>query len=96
MQAIIAPLGANSVTLTFSKFTTSSYDILYVAQCANIIACSIDDTLTMLLTRSGTSLPSAVTSTTGVMLLVWVSDNMGTASSWSASWTSTGADTVNS
>ena len=94
MQAIIAPLGATSVTLTFSKFTTESYDFLYVAQCANAQSCSLDDTL--LLARSGTFLPSAVTSTTGAMLLVWVSDNMGTASGWSASWTSTGVDTVGS
>ena len=39
-----------------------------------------------LLHHSGGTTPSAMTSSTGVVLLVWLSDNSNINSCWSASW----------
>ena len=74
MQATIAPLGATSVTLSFLQFSTESgFDFLSVYQCASASSCSTSGT--RLLRTSGASIPSAVTSSTGAMLLQWCSDS---------------------
>ena len=88
MQAIIAPPGASSVTLTFSRFQTESgYDVLSVYACTSAVSCSTRP----LLQRSGSRIPAPVTSSTGIMLLVWSSDDSITDLGWSATWTSTTA-----
>ena len=80
----IAPPCANTVTLSFSAFNTELnydgiivYDDLYAT---NQIA-----------VFSGTSIPSPVTSTTGVMTVIFVSDYSATMQGFNANYTSTGS-----
>lgn len=80
----IAPPCASTVTLSFSEFSTEQdYDGLVIyddLQGSNQLA---------LLT--GETLPNSVTSTTGQMLVVFLSDFSATLQGFSASYSSTGA-----
>ena len=89
MAGIIAPTGAASITLTFTEFNTElNYDKL------TVLGCVTDDcsqTAILLDAYSGTVAPSPVTSSTGVMLIVWHSDTSNSRSGWSATWTAEGS-----
>ncbi len=85
ISAIIAPTGAVSVTLQFNSFNTeSNYDFVTVKSC-NAIDCSQTSELGK---YSGTTIPSPMTSNTGIMQIVWTSDLVTTSTGWSASWSS--------
>lgn len=80
----IAPPCASSVTLSFSAFDTEEdYDGLIVYD-------GIDSDASELAILSGTTIPNDITSTTGEMLLVFVSDYAVTQPGFSASYTSNG------
>ena len=80
----IAPPCASSVTLSFSAFDTEDgYDGL-------IIYDGITSDATELAVLSGTSIPNDITSATGEMLLVFVSDYTVTQQGFSASYVSDG------
>lgn len=82
---IISPPCANSVTLSFSQFNTEQgYDGV-------IIYDGWDNNANQLAVYSGTSLPSSITSTTGKMLVYFVSDFMATMQGFTANYTSTGS-----
>jgi len=79
----ISPTNADSVTLNFSSFNTeNSNDIVRVYD-----GLSTFDTL--LGEFSGNSIPSSVTSSTGIMLVTFTSNATIEASGFQASWTST-------
>ncbi|HOY32603.1 MAG TPA: C10 family peptidase [Bacteroidales bacterium] len=79
----LSPPNAASVKLTFTSFNTeSANDKLYVYN-----GTSTNDPL--LGTFSGTALPSAVTASSGKMLLRFVTNASVTKSGWSAKYTST-------
>uniref|UniRef100_UPI003340EEA9 CUB domain-containing protein n=1 Tax=Flavobacterium sp. TaxID=239 RepID=UPI003340EEA9 len=80
----IAPPCATSVTLNFSSFNTElDYDRVLIYN-------SLTATTTPV-TYSGTSLPASVTSTTGVMLVVFISDFSTISQGFTANYTSTGS-----
>jgi Zn-dependent metalloprotease len=80
----IAPPCANKITLSFSSFNTElNYDGL-------IIYDDLSGT-NQIAVLSGTSIPSSVTSSTGVMTVVFVSDFSTTMQGFSANYTSTGS-----
>jgi len=80
----IAPPCASSVTLSFSAFDTElNYDGVVIY-----------DDLTgtnQIAVLTGTTLPSSVTSTTGIMTVVFVSDYSTIGQGFSANYTSTGS-----
>lgn len=79
----IAPPCATSVTLSFSAFNTElNYDGIAIYN-------SLTAT-TPIATYTGTSLPSSVTSSTGVMLVAFISDFSTTSQGFTANYTSTG------
>lgn len=81
---LIQPAGANQVTLTFNSFDTEiGYDSIKVYDGVNANA-------PLLLEWTGNAIPSAVTSTTGVMFVRFVSDGSQTDAGWEASYTSSG------
>jgi Zn-dependent metalloprotease len=81
---LIAPPCATSVTLSFSSFNTeANYDGVIVYNGSNTSA-------PVLLNTSGTTIPSNVTATSGVMLVVFVSDWSTKYAGFAASYTSTG------
>jgi Zn-dependent metalloprotease len=81
----ISPPCASSVTLSFSQFNTElNYDGIIVYN-------GWDNNATQLAVYSGTSIPSAVTSNTGKMLVVFVSDYSTSMQGFSANYTSTGS-----
>jgi Zn-dependent metalloprotease len=81
---LIAPTGANTVTLKFTAFNTElDYDGI-------VIFDGPDTNSTVLDIFTGTSLPSSVTSSGGAMLVWFISDDATTAGGWSANYTSTG------
>ena len=83
MSAIIAPTGAVSVVLRFTTLNTeSSFDFVTVKSCT-AIGCSQTSDLGR---YSGTTIPSPVTSNTGIMLIQWTSDGSYTYAGWSATW----------
>jgi hypothetical protein len=85
MSGIIAPVGASSITLQFYAFQTEqNYDFVTIQGCAAI------DCLqrSVLGQYSGWTIPSPVTSNTGIMLIQWMSDGSVTGPGWSAMWTS--------
>ncbi len=85
MSGVIAPAGVSSITLQFTSFQTEqNYDIVIVKSCTAIDCLQS----TVLGQYSGSSIPSPVTSNTGVMLIQWTSDSIVTRSGWSASWSS--------
>ena len=81
---LITPPCATSVTLSFSSFNTElGYDFLKVYNGNNTSA-------PLLLSTSGTNLPSNVTATSGQMLVVFTSDYLIKYPGFAASYTSTG------
>lgn len=79
----IAPPCATSVTLSFSAFNTElNYDGIAIYN-------SLTAT-TPIATYTGTSLPSSVTSSTGVMLVAFISDFSTPSQGFTANYTSTG------
>jgi hypothetical protein len=86
MSAIISYPAA--ITLTFIYFKTElGYDKLTLSSCSDI-SCS---TKTVLLDGySGSIMPSPVTSSTGVMLIEWESDESTISVGWAATWNSGG------
>ncbi len=79
-----------SITLTFSSFNTESgYDYLRVYDGTSASSPSLG-------TFSGTSLPGAVTATSGNMFLVFTSDGSETAPGFVADWITTNNPTDNS
>ncbi len=80
----IAPPCANSVTLSFSAFDTEQdYD--------GVIVYDDLDATNQIALFTGTSIPSAITSTTGVMTIIFVSDYLYNYQGFSANYTSTGS-----
>jgi phosphotriesterase-related protein len=78
---LIQPSGTVNVTLAFSSFETESgYDFVKVYDGVNTSA-------PLLGQFSGFSLPAAVTSTGGSMLIVFTTDNGVVAAGWSATYT---------
>jgi len=80
----IAPPCANSVTLSFSQFNTeANYDGVIV----------YDDLAgtNQIAVYSGTSIPTAITSNTGKMLVIFVSDYSTNMQGFTANYTSTGS-----
>lgn len=81
----ISPPCANSVTLSFSAFNTeANYDGV-------VIYNGWDNNATQLAVYSGTNIPASVTSNTGKMLVVFVSDYSFTMQGFTANYTSTGS-----
>lgn len=77
----IEPIGATSVTLTFSAFNLeANFDYLYVYD-------GDSETDPLLAVLDGTTLPSAITANSGKMLLEFRTDCATTRSGWEASWT---------
>ena len=80
----IAPPCASSVTLSFSQLDTElNYDGVIVYDSLNAT--------TPLASYSGNSLPASITSNTGIMLVVFVSDFANNYSGFTANYTSTGS-----
>ena len=73
---------AQSITLTFSQFSTESgFDYIRIYNGPNT-------TSPLLLSTSGYSIPSAVTATSGYMYITFTTDGSVTSSGFAASWTS--------
>ena len=84
MEGIIAPTGAVSVTLTFTAFETElAFDKLSVLSC---VTSNCTQTSVLLNAYNGSVIPAPVTSSTGILLVVWHSDASSTRSGWSATW----------
>ena len=80
---LIQPTNAKSVTLNFTAFETElNYDGVIVYDGSN-------NTAPVLGRFTGTTLPPAVTSTTGSMYVEFLSDEALRANGWSANYTST-------
>lgn len=80
----IAPPCATSVTLSFSSFSTElNYDGIVVYD-------SLDAT-NQIAIYSGTNLPPSVTSNTGAMLIIFISDFSTSLQGFNANYTSTGS-----
>ncbi|MEO0038519.1 MAG: hypothetical protein RIQ59_1730 [Bacteroidota bacterium] len=80
----IAPPCASSVTLNFSTFNTElNYDGVLVFD-------SLDGS-NRIGSYTGTSLPSSITSNTGTMLVVFISNHTNVSQGFSANYTSTGS-----
>ena len=81
---VIAPPGANSITLNFSKFRTEArYDSVLVYD-------GPDESFPLLRAWTGNTLPPPITSTVGAMCVRFSSDNSNNDSGWVANYTSTG------
>ena len=81
-QKLVNIPGAASITLTFSDFSTESgKDFVRIYN-------GPTTAYPLLKSLSGSSLPQPVTSTGGVMLIVFSTDAANTAAGWSASYTS--------
>ena len=86
MSAIISSSAA--ITLTFNSFDTESgYDELTVSSCTTTQCSTVN---VLLDAYSGSTIPSPVTSTTGIMLIEWQSDGSVTRSGWDAVFSSVG------
>lgn len=80
---LIQPTNANTITLSFSAFDTElNYDGVIVFDGAN-------DTSPVIGQFTGTTLPSAVTSSGGSMYLLFLSDETLRSNGWSANYNST-------
>jgi hypothetical protein len=77
-----------AITFAFIDFDTEAgFDKITLSSCTSI-SCS---SKTVLLNgHSGSTIPSPVTSTTGIMLIEWQSDGSVTRSGWYAFWASGG------
>ena len=96
LAIIIAPAGASSVTLTFSRFDTDAEKEtaaeVYVSECRDR---SCNHGTRLLEATSGNTVPASITSSTGILLVqfyVWTdSSHSGTISphrGWLGTWTS--------
>jgi hypothetical protein len=85
---IIAPSGANSVTLSFSLFETeSSFDLVRVYSCLNTLC---DSTWELGSSPfSGFSVPLNITSNTGIMKVVFTTDGSTIYSGFTANYVGT-------
>jgi Zn-dependent metalloprotease len=80
---LIQPTNAKTVTLNFTEFDTElNYDGVIVYDGSN-------NTAPVLGRFTGTTLPSAITSTTGSMYIEFLSDEALRANGWTANYTST-------
>lgn len=80
---VINPVGANSVSLTFSSFNLeNTWDYLYIYDGNDVWSPLIGY-------YTGTVSPGTVTSTGGVLTIEFRSDCATTSSGWEAGWTST-------
>ena len=80
----ITPPCANSVTLSFTSFNTElNYDGIIIYDDLN--------TTNQIAVLSGTTIPTPVTSNTGIMVVVFVSDFSTTFQGFNANYTSTGS-----
>ncbi len=85
MSGVIAPKGALTITLQFTVFQTeSNYDFVTIKSCTTINCLQSS----VLGRYSGSTIPSPVTSNTGIMMIQWSSDFMVISSGWSAVWNS--------
>lgn len=81
---VIAPPGATSVTLNFNSGNTESdYDFVSLYECNSTESCSELELATLSGELSGTYV-----STTGIMKVVFTSDDLVTEEGFEASWTS--------
>ncbi len=81
---VIAPPGANQITLNFPTFDTEAgYDSVNVYDGA-------DSTATLLMTWWGNTLPPAINSSGGALCVKFYSDISNVATGWTATYTSTG------
>lgn len=81
---VIAPPGANRITINFSKFKTEAlYDSVLVYD-------GPDETFPLLMSWWGNTLPPPITSSVGAMCVRFSSDNSDNDSGWVANYTSTG------
>ncbi|OFX17846.1 MAG: hypothetical protein A2033_05465, partial [Bacteroidetes bacterium GWA2_31_9] len=86
---LIQPAGANNVTLHFNDFATENgYDFVYVYD-------GVDSTSTLLASFTGSSLPSAVSSTGSSMFVQFISDYTLNAAGWSAYYDTTVVEAAN-
>ncbi|MFN5209330.1 MAG: CUB domain-containing protein [Bacteroidota bacterium] len=86
---LIQPLGATSITLTFTAFATeATYDFVYIYN-------GTDTTGTLLGTYSGTTLPAALTVPSGNAYIRFTSDNIINAAGFSLNYTSSSAPPAN-
>lgn len=83
---IIKPNNATYVRLTFSQFDISNEDMVMIYNSET------EDDSHLLGTYTGSSLPSAVLSNTGVMRVRFISDNYIERSGFAASWYSDGVE----
>ena len=81
---LIQPVGAATITLTFTSFSTESGNDLVRVYDGNTTGAAL------LGTFSGTSIPSAITSTGGSMLVSFITDGNTNSDGWTATYTSTG------
>jgi Zn-dependent metalloprotease len=80
----IAPPCATSVTLNFSTINTElNYDKIYVFDSLNYT--------NLIGTYTGNSIPNSITSTTGKMVVVFVTDYANVSQGFTANYTSTGS-----
>lgn len=79
----IQPVGATSITLTFTDFDLANDDQLLVLNRLNSTNPSLMATLT------GSTMPAVMYCPSGRMGLVFQADNVNTANGFSANWTST-------
>jgi hypothetical protein len=71
-----------AITLTFNVFDTEEdYDKITVSSCTTTLCSEVN---VLLDGYSGSTIPGPVTSTTGIMLIVWKSDEIYTFSGWDA------------
>ena len=81
---VIAPAGANNITLNFTAFDTeANYDTVFVYD-------GFDETGTLLMTWWGNTLPPTINSTGGALCVKFTSDITINATGWSATYSSTG------
>ena len=81
---VIAPPGANQITLNFTSFDTeANYDTVFVYDGA-------DETGTLLMTWWGNTLPPTINSAGGALCVKFTSDATTNATGWSATYSSTG------
>jgi Zn-dependent metalloprotease len=83
---VIAPVGANQITLNFTSFATeANYDTVFVYNGPN-------ESYPVLMTWWGNALPPTVSTSagTGAICIKFKTDNTVTAAGWAANYTSTG------
>ncbi len=83
MSVVIS--GGAPLTLTFTQFDTEQgFDWITVSSCTTAVC---DEPVQLLYQYSGDTIPSPVTSSTGIILIQWHSDGSVAKPGWSATWT---------